>query len=1065
MIPDVRCDSTTLDATLSSYTEQSPRPTGIGSPSDSRSRSRIAASGAQDDGLVVRVLQAGEPVLGESANHCGWRLDGDAAALNRGWEPPHTIDQWHSPAWSAAEDYGAPDLCRIPRTQKVVGAWALDLALGLVQRLECATWNPTTRLWGAAVTVDADIGGQYAVAGITCLPWNERIVLVAASTVTARGRLYYSDDAGATWVVGSTSCLMDALTAPVSAKPTCRLLALPTGDLALLVSEVGAPGRVQQYVSGSLGTGFRRVLDNNTGYDHADACVTPQGGLVIAAILNSDSTAYVFSPASPWTAFDEARSVQVSATTLDEVSIVCDDDGRLWLHGRSQVVADYWYTWTSADGGASWTQTDHGLTASGNTSYYLTRLAMAPSLGGMVWASSFNLAGMAPAHEGSLAGGYAGGWSSLTLGPSGGTKTDPDCGRTGWGPTALATRTVQQYLPIIVPASISAPAPGPGTPWIQVLGGAAVGVSLSAVYGCAMAAALAADTEWYYVVPPVGELTAGIEAHITYSSVGGRRSILSVAVNNGGTGWHITLDLGTSSAQVGNALTGASLTGVFGFTKPLVFRMFLSNGHIYAAWRTQGGTTWTEVLDTTIAGAATAQHHVGWGILPGVVNATICFGQVGVIGRPHSTSSTLWNTDADSTTVYQRPLGKALTGLPYPAILTAGGETTWLRAVSGPAYADEAHTLDPEHDYPVEHAHWDVAASPKRQWLSVDDATNQRLAWVPDGLQETDLGSIHPALYVDAATFKEGALQGWTGAAWVALGTLSLVVGTGLTGTLTGSHLVPRTGTAALSRYLYPQDIAGGTAKLEGGGNTAWVRIRSQTEGVWREPVVGTSGPRVARVYLDLDTYTGALPPDGAVTVELWSPRGMLVCPEQTVLYQAYCLNVLAQDTAGNAIGAGLVLPGAWQPLRPWDWGLDREREGTYIEAEGDDGSVQRSKRGAPVTTWRPAWADGLDARQTQGSGSTPDPGWYSTQATDAGSINAGESPWALWGLLDRAASGAAPVVLCAGLAAPTGSVCVTDPSRLHCGYLGGTMTLQRILGVQGQSELFRVLTLALRGL
>ncbi len=207
---------TGVDSTESVLSEAGPRP-GVPVPQQA-TEMVLQATGAQSAGgqLRVQTTRAGMP-LGDGATFV-WQNEGDS--LWRGWDQPSNPTHWEAVRWlngTAPTETGA---------SKCHAVTLLDRSI--IVAIEVSATSPTTRdqvqvqvrdpdtgAWGSEVTVYTQPGGYSAGRGshpcMLQLPGG-RILLwfwAELSDGSCQVRMYYSDDTGASWALGSLTCLID----------------------------------------------------------------------------------------------------------------------------------------------------------------------------------------------------------------------------------------------------------------------------------------------------------------------------------------------------------------------------------------------------------------------------------------------------------------------------------------------------------------------------------------------------------------------------------------------------------------------------------------------------------------------------------------------------------------------------------------------------------------------------------------------------------------------------------------------------------------------------------------
>jgi hypothetical protein len=147
-------------------------------------------------------------------------------------------------------------------TQQVIGIWG---SIGSVSERRVRTLDPTTWTWGAQVTIDATAPAawRWEDVALATLP-DERVIAMCCGddgTVAATAqwwRVYYSDDAGATWALYADRPFLTISaylgTTSVSLVSSARSRVLVTRD-----------GDALSLPSGELHTTFANVLAVSVG--------------------------------------------------------------------------------------------------------------------------------------------------------------------------------------------------------------------------------------------------------------------------------------------------------------------------------------------------------------------------------------------------------------------------------------------------------------------------------------------------------------------------------------------------------------------------------------------------------------------------------------------------------------------------------------------------------------------------------------------------------------------------------------------------------------------------------
>jgi len=327
------------------------------------------------------------------------------------------------------------------------------------------------------------------------------------------------------------------------------------------------------------------------------------------------------------------------------------------------------------------------------------------------------------------------------------------------------------------------------------------------------------------------------------------------------------------------------------------------------------------------------------------------------------------------------------------------------------------------------------------------DATETLLVFDVSGLTLGTFQKPSIFLLVEGINFKTAVWEEYSSGAWNTVATLD--ASTGLASMLfsrAGDIITPGSGSAyKATRYLHTDDLAGGTAVLE--GDAYYRRIAANSEGAWTDETVARPAIRLKGVT-DAEATTGAL--------ELWTPSVCAVVHEYSSTARYHRLRIPAQTTADGDFRLGQLVLGhlhvlGQQHSRAW-----AVRENITHEVRSlRNGSSRAVKRGPTVREVEIQWADGVDATAAQAASPTPD---YVTGSTSGIPL---ASPAAtllsLPGLVSQIGGAATPVVWFPSVTRASGATILNNPrswlyGRIESAQVGTT----NVLGEELHSELNR---------
>jgi hypothetical protein len=298
-------------------------------------------------------------------------------------------------------------------------------------------------------------------------------------------------------------------------------------------------------------------------------------------------------------------------------------------------------------------------------------------------------------------------------------------------------------------------------------------------------------------------------------------------------------------------------------------------------------------------------------------------------------------------------LGQTFGAAPSPLAETG----VKLAMTDGPARAGEQWNIATQYRYPVTRIDPMSSPSPDAKWRSTSDASEALIVWSQTEATRPE-GQLW-GVYVDGANWSTATVEGWDGAAWVVLGTLSLVLGSSLRFLRAGEIVTvnPLVGSGDVDDYIQRDALRG--CVWRGGGGATPRYIRTNTGGRW----VGSAVLSTTRPVIVLDTFSVADTAAGSAA-SLTSPRGCLIL-RTTTGYSRLALRIPAQSTPDGyfTLGAAVIGPVTW--LGNYDFARQVGIETNIETIEAGNGSRRKRKQGKPRRYAQIAWTDGIDTSNT----------------------------------------------------------------------------------------------------
>jgi hypothetical protein len=488
-----------------------------------------------------------------------------------------------------------------------------------------------------------------------------------------------------------------------------------------------------------------------------------------------------------------------------------------------------------------------------------------------------------------------------------------------------------------------------------------------------------------------------------------------------------------------------------------VFVDFRPGAYLWVGYKAVTASTWTEAWEgaATTAVATTGTRYVRWGTA--------------------STSTTThsyrfaWsitvNTDYSARLAYQSSsgtyadiIGRLLTTRPaaIDKVSAYGRKQTYVRGKDGPGRVTDTFQARTRSEFAHENVMWQYAPSPRTPWKSTG-TTAQTIVWQPAAGAITSIGGPCLAMCVLNTNAPFHVLSGYTGGAYITLGTIATYQGfAGLSYTRTGNVIRINGGTKG-SRYVRRGEFIGASVKLGAG---VVRRIERHSEGVWN-----TTG-RAVELVLATDgegAYTGTEAASG--TMWIYAKNALIIIPDVAIgTYSKIKWEASGgEDVTDGAYRTGQVIVGEVMVMgQTWDWGYTADHTAPVNDTETRPGSTRRSATGPIGRTWGVGWTEGVDSSNANSATTTTIPDFlaYSSGST-SGEATRGDAAGQLKGLLQETRGGEVPVVVLPRI--PTSSTIYTDPDLFLYGRIAPELRIENVHGDEGTNTVDRVASVSVR--
>ncbi len=335
-----------------------------------------------------------------------------------------------------------------------------------------------------------------------------------------------------------------------------------------------------------------------------------------------------------------------------------------------------------------------------------------------------------------------------------------------------------------------------------------------------------------------------------------------------------------------------------------------------------------------------------------------------------------------------------LLGHPYTSKGTSIPGGVRLAARSGPTFTDDQWSSTPSYDYALTRA-TDLSVPSPRTGYRSSDLTEQQLIWDVDVFGET----VGVALFESNASAIE--VHGWNGSSWVEL-YAGARGGDFVSRPFFREGLLIKPDGASDSKYSRGNEHAGAYFSLS--ASVPGVRIASSTEGVWS----ATAGKVASRLRL-VDDLTAAAEAIDSGTGELIPRDSVVLVSTDDTHYSRIRLTILAASGSGGSAAQppedhwqiGTAIVGRVQlHADKVGWGRTIDVEAHTETVTHRDGTTHTQVLYPPTRTASYAWVDGVDTTATSGVGNAH----LSAVQFDAGVGDdggyVGGTPWTMVGLI-----------------------------------------------------------------
>lgn len=963
----------------------------------------LQASGSQSRNQELRI----QTQTGGFADRLGasfvWKYNGDPATGWRGWDAPTLLTGWEPVEWSDADEWRYPHAVTL--TDDTVVMVLQKGAAGGSVYLYTYTRDPEDGSFTSSLLISLGTQNQDSQPCLCVLPSGRVLLYTWVEDTDAESsnvRMYFSDDDGGTWSLGSYAVLPESVSTVSGATgyDTGRLRAAYKDGQVLLVASITSNDTTEQcqdvlvqFASSDLGSNFVEV-------DRTDKEVAPtQGGnyqdlvvvdgYFILTYLDLTSASPVsVRLASAYTSFvASGEAIEADAGTeawgtLDGSSkyftagdLACwrDEAGHVYLTGRQPTVGQQWVVLRSIDAGQTWEKLARSSMTGGAGKWWdASDTSTYPSGACAVWQRARALiihghASNPSTYSQSISISYLGGYSTVTM-PSYEAIRDQRLQVT-WSTT---------YLPFDLPSDVG---------WTKTTTGAPT-EDLSAGQ---LVTTVTTTQAISYAQTPSGTVDHGIIATVIVAVPSGRADF-RVRLGNATHGYEVEVRITDTTVSaydvvaLGGTIIGSAATYAGSAVQVLVAMIGDQVTVWYRVYSATHDRVWVEVAQTAVltddAGATFTTNRVRFGTATG-----------GAATRTHTWRMVAFVTDEASATNYvgtnifnQENPGE-LFGRPYASEPLYVDDGVLVKAVDGPTVRGDQWDINTRYTYDPSHLLPQVTPSRRRVWRSAPiTELNASTAWIhlawrldtdgdgsylsEDSLLLNDL----IALYLDGAKCADLRIGLWYDGAWHEVATTSIEQ---FAGNRVGNVLRPAGSSATGGKWRVDEAAGCGIGFYDAGYTAAaWTgSITSNTEGI-TNPDSATA--RRARFLLaDPDSASSTSP-----YVGIWPSRHLIIIHPSG--YDSAIRGVRVRIPVTSAAGyPGRPASGFYEiakvcfgpvhvPGQDWSWDRAITTSPNVETSTAADGSRRTRVLGPTTRTIEVNWADGIDM-SGQRSAANPD--------------------------------------------------------------------------------------------
>ena len=1045
LIPDTTI--TGYLSTESTSTQASPR-AGVPTPQVD-TEAVLQATGNQtddDDGQQIEVLTHRGGYAGPDKAGFVWRHTASPAESYRGWDVPQCLSSWKNVDYNntAGNNLGL-HLANITKEDGTDYMLSVETSIsGANAKInyrkytEAAGWGSATQIFSQTKYANDDATQLYNYSCLVVLP-SGRVQVFSlyydSTEDTVTVRMYYTDDEGSTWTLGSSACIDGVdVSADNDGIPVRLRVAYKDGQhLMLLHLSAGSktyPDIIRQYASDDMGATFTSVRV------WTGAAVTEAGGwpditvadgkFVVAWISKNAAKAAVqligtaYDQVDPSTVemsacVDVIANNGAAAMSEGELSLASDEDGIIYLYVMyTPASAPQGGVIRSLDGGNSWESPGYYQQFAGGSSWWapgggygsstdirITNYATACRRGQVVMVHSYVDAESSTAlGEHSFCMMTIGGYSSVTL-PS----------LFIFDRASKRVSFQSHYIGCALPAEFNS--------WTKTTTGGTEAINTTEGALRINTRPTASNTLFYTETFSEGTgnqqvaFTEGLLGQYTSQMIftgtrfrvqplvwGTASGYVGISIDIDTTGIHVKTIANVVLGEVLFAPLSKKIQVLWGIkggesagTAGVWYREIASEDNIDREWTlvyqgavaiVAGGTTsfikWGDMLTATTTDSYIYDFCYSYGANNAVTP------RVPMVGRQLS------GGQVNPTELFRRNYSTS------PVFIT---KNTRVAMTDGPTFEQDQWLINIRWLYGYDNMLPAISPSPLQGWRSTTKVADQYVAWQrnPDST-DAYTGSDLYAVHLEQVNFKSCTVEYKTGAAWTAVGTFNL--SQTFSFTRKGNTLRAIAGGSTASTWIGADELAGCTFE-DAVGVTC--KISHNSAGYF----YNNEGGKMATIYLDATTYTqAALGTSG--TGSVWFKKGSFLFELADMDFEAIRLKLSptgitlpyeAYHTIGSAIFGSVTV-----------FGMDYSRARILTKESPTElvtyrnGARHSYTPGAARQLVRFSWAEGVDttqARQLYAAGGSPEPTTVNyIQGGSTPTANRYDAPLLMYSLVDQ---------------------------------------------------------------